>query len=260
MADDQVLYDAPVAGVARITFNSPAARNRWGRAQREMTDAFVTRALADPDVRAVVLTGAGGHFTAGGDIKEFGTFEVVEQLGNVRAAQTMARRILHADKPFIAAVEGYAAGAGVGAACLCDLIIGDPSTRFVVSFAKIGMTPDLGLHQTLSHRVGVARARRMLLRAETVGAEEALRIGLLDELVPTGGVQGRVLEIAAEFAAAPPNALAGIKRGILLTAIAMEAVLEYEAAAMAVSLTGREVAEGARAFLEKRAPNYRQEP
>jgi len=257
MADDPVLYDIPSPGVARITLNRPAERNRWGRTERALMDGLVARALADDEVRAVILTGAGGHFTAGGNIKEFGAIEVVEQLGNVRAAQAMARRILHADKPFIAAVEGWAAGAGVGVACLCDLIVGDPTTKFVLSFAKIGMTPDVGLHLTLAQRVGVARARRMLLRAETVDAEEALRIGLLDELAAPGGVQGRALEIAAAFAVAPPNALAGIKRGMLLTAIAMEAVLEYEASTMAVSLTGREVAEGARAFIEKRAPHFR---
>jgi 2-(1,2-epoxy-1,2-dihydrophenyl)acetyl-CoA isomerase len=257
MADDPVLYDVPAAGVARITLNRPAERNRWGRTERALIDALAAEALADPEVRAVILTGAGGHFTAGGNIKEFGAIEVVEQLGNVRAAQTMARRILQADKPFVAAVEGWAAGAGVGAACLCDVVVGDPTTKFVLSFAKIGMTPDLGLHQTLAQRVGVARARRMLLRAETVEAQEALSIGLLDELVGAGAVQDRALEIAQAFAAAPPNALAGIKRGMRLTAIAMEAVLEYEASTMAVSLTGREVAEGARAFLEKRAPDFR---
>jgi len=257
MSDDPVLYDIPAPGVARITYNCPAERNRMGRVEREMVDALVTRALADRDVRAVILTGAGGHFSAGGNIKDFGKVEVVDQLGNVRAAQTMARRILHSDKPFVAAVEGWAAGAGLGVACLCDLIVGDPTTRFAASFVKIGMTPDLGVHQTLAQRVGLARARRMLLRAETVDAEEALKIGLLDELVPAGTVQARALEIAAEFAAAPPNALAGVKRGVLLTAMAMEAVLEYEAAAMAVSMTGKEVAEGARAFIEKRAPDYR---
>lgn len=257
MADSDVLYDRPAPGVARITYNRPELRNPTGRAQRARTDALVDQALADDTVGAVIITGAGGHFCAGGDIREFGSVEVTEQLANVRKAQLLAGKILRADKPFIAAVEGFAAGAGVGIACLCDIIIGDANSKFALSFVKIGMTPDMGLTYTLSHRVGLARARRMLMRAETVAGEAALAVGLLDEFTEPGGVQARALAIATDLAQAPPGSLASLKRGIRVAGASLDAVLEYEAGAMAVALTGKEVAEGARAFLEKRRPNFR---
>ncbi len=257
MAENDVLYDKPAPGVARITFNRPRMRNPTGRMQRARMDELVTQALADDAVGAVIITGAGGHFCAGGDIREFGSVEITEQLANVRKAQVLAGKVLRADKPFIAAVEGYAAGAGVGIACLCDIIVGDENSKFALSFARIGMTPDMGLTYTLSHRVGLARARRLLMRAEQVEGLQALEIGLLDELAPPGGVQARALQIATELAEAPPSSLASLKRGIRVAGAALDSVLEYEAGAMAAALTGKEVAEGAKAFLEKRKPNFR---
>jgi len=235
--------------------NRPEVRNALGPIRVLLHETFQDL-FANDKVRAVILTGAGGHFCAGGDIKNFGTLEPTAQITSTRSAQTMVRGMLQGDKPLIAAVEGYAAGAGAGLACACDIIVGDPLTKFFLSFSKIGMVPDMGLMATLSHRLGLAHARRALLQALTYAGEDAYKAGLIDEFADEGGVQDRAVAVAADLAEKPSVAMASLKRGFYVAAGTIDAVVEYEAAAMAVALTGREVKEGAAAFLEKRDPKY----
>ena len=251
-----VLLDHPAPGVARITLNTPESRNAATPERGPLLRELIDDALEDDAVRAVVFTGAGGHFAAGGNVKTFAGREPLEVMGAVRAAQGMLRRVLQGDKPFVAAVEGYAAGAGVGLATMCDVIVADENSRFVLPFTRIGMTPDLGLHFTLGQRVGIARARRMLLLAETLDGREAERVGLVDQLAPAGRVQEAALVLASQLAAGPRAAMASLRRGFQVGANALEAVLEYEACAMAVAMTGAESREGVAAFIEKRAPVF----
>jgi len=253
---DDILLEHPAPHVARIVLNDPAERNRMGPERRKLLHRLFDQVLDDPDVRAIVLTGAGGVFCAGGNVKGFGTREPTQQLANIRGAQALARRMAQAEKPVVAAVEGFAAGAGVSYACLADVIVGDESSKFVMSFVRVGMTPDLGLHYTLGQRVGPARARRMLMLGQRFEGQAALDVGLLDELTPPGQVQSRALEIAQGLAEGPASALASLKRGIYVAGMGLDAVLEYEAAAMTAAMSGKEAAEGAAAFREKRPPKF----
>ncbi|ACG78958.1 enoyl-CoA hydratase/isomerase family protein [Phenylobacterium zucineum HLK1] len=251
-----VLLDRPAPRVARITLNTPETRNAASPGRTKLLRQLFDQALDDETVGAVVFTGAGGNFASGGNVKGFGTREPIEFLGSVRQAQALLRRVLQGDKPVVAAVEGFAAGAGVGMACMCDVIVADANTRFVFPFTRIGMVPDLGLHYTLGQRIGPARARRIMLLAQTLDGPDAERLGLVDELATAGQVQERALELAQQLAAGPPAAMASLRRGFYVAAAALESVLEYEAAAMAIAVTGHESREGVAAFLEKRPPRF----
>jgi enoyl-CoA hydratase/carnithine racemase len=140
---------------------------------------------------------------------------------------------------------------------MCDVVVGDANSTFLLPFVQIGMVPDLGLHATLSYRVGLARARRMLLMADRSDGKQAFTIGLVDVLAAPGEVQDRALEVARKLANGPASAIASMKRGICVAAAQLDAVLEYEAAAMTVAMTGVEVREGAQAFREHRPPQFR---
>lgn len=252
----RVILETLGDGVGRITLNDPQTRNAGGRERRILLHKAFVQMFDDPDVRAIILTGAGGNFSAGGDIKEFGAIEVTEQLTNVRGAQVLLRCMLQGTKPVVAAVEGFAAGAGVSLACACDVIVGDPGSKFALTFVRVGMVPDMGLHVTLAHRLGIGRARAALMLGQTFAGRQAADAGLIDEFVEEGQVQARALELARQLAAGPPVALASYKRGFYVAAGTIDAVAEFEAAAMAVALTGKEVREGAAAFLEKRTPRF----
>jgi len=247
----------PEPGVARITMNSIETRNAATPDLNRQLIRVIDEVLADDAVRAVVFTGAGGHFMAGGNVKGFGgKRDPLEIQASVRRTQSIVRRVMQGDKPWVAAVEGYAAGSGVGRAIMCDIVVGDENTKFVLPFTKVGMTPDLGLHITLGHRVGLAKARRMVLLNETVAGAEAEKIGLLDILAPNGEVQASAMQVATRLAAGPRGSMASLRRGFYVAAAAIDAVLEYEAGAMSTAMMGSESAEGAAAFLEKRKPIF----
>ena len=256
MSESPILVDRPSQRIGRITLNDPASRNAASPQRSRLMSEAIDALIADSEIRAIILTGAGGHFASGGNVKKFGDREPLEILGSVRRAQGMLRKVWLSEKPFIAAVEGYAAGAGVGMACMCDIVIGDPSAKFVLPFSRIGMVPDLGLHYTLGLRIGAARARKALLLGETFSAERALEIGLLDEQTEPGGVQTRAIALGEQLAKNAPGSVASLRRGFFVAASALDAVLEYEATAMAVHMSGAETKEGVRAFLEKRTPAF----
>lgn len=256
MSENSVVVDRPGNGIGRITLNDPASRNASSPQRSRLLSEAIDVLLGDGDVRAIILTGAGGHFASGGNVKNFGDREPLEILASVRRAQGMLRKVWLAEKPFVAAVEGYAAGAGVGIACMCDIVIGDPGTKFVLPFVRIGMVPDLGLHYSLGLRIGAARARKALLLGESFDATAALGLGLLDEVTEAGGVQARAIAIAEQLARNAPGAMASLRRGFFVASGALDAVLEYEATAMAVHMSGAETKEGVAAFLEKRPPVF----
>ena len=181
-----------------LTLNHPAKRNPLNKTIRDGLLAAFTRAEQDRDIRAIVVTGAGGNFCSGGDID---SMKEVSDLGagreRFRQTHQLARLMVGGSKPCIAAVEGWAAGAGIALALCCDLVIAAENARFMASFGRIGLVADFGLLRTLPLRVGHGRARNILLTGEAVGAAEAERIGLIDAMVPArrsveGGVgQGR---------------------------------------------------------------------
>jgi enoyl-CoA hydratase/carnithine racemase len=212
-----VLYEVRDA-VATITLNRPDARNAYSEAMvRELLDA-VDEADADEVVRAVVVTGAGPVFSAGGDLKAMrdrtGMFagDPAELRNQYRKGlQQITRRFDAFEKPVVAAVNGAAIGAGLDLALMADLRIASNDATFGSTFAKVGLIPGDGGAYLLTRVVGFARALDLVLTARIIGAPEALSMGLVTELAPTEEVVARAYERAEQIASLPPKAVQAAK-------------------------------------------------
>lgn len=249
------------AGVRTLTFNRPAAFNSFDLALKNETLAALHRAAADDSVRAVVLTGAGRAFCAGQDLKEH---LALVQAGDPRIATTVRdfynaaiTAITGMGKPVIAAVNGAAAGAGAAFAFACDLRIAAATATFSMAFAGVGLSADSGASYTLPRLIGSGRASRMMLLGERVGAEEALRIGMVDEVVAGEGLMGRAQEVAGSLAVGPTRAYALIKASLQSAASSdLASALEFEGRAQAELFAGTDHHEAISAFAAKRPPRF----
>lgn len=252
-----VIHETIASGIARIAINRPDKRNALNPETRGALIEAVTSALADDAVAALILSSTEGHFCAGGDIDSMAGLDVNSGRARMKENHRLARLLADAEKPVIAAVEGYAVGAGAGLALLCDSIVLAKSGAIGFPFFRVGLTPDYGILYTLPRRVGAARARQILLYARMLKGQEAVDEGLADELVPDGEAEIWALERAQALAAMPPHSFALTKRALALQPQTLDAALEMEAMAQALSFVGPEFAEGRAAFQEKRKPNFR---
>ncbi len=236
-----------------LGISQPARRNALSMAIREQLTAALDRAETDRAIRAVVLTGAGGTFSAGGDISGMKVADIPSGRERFRRTHHMVHALMQSSKPIIAAVEGWAAGAGLSLALCCDTVVAAEDARFVASFGKIGLVADCGLFYTLPQRVGMGRARQILLYGEPVDAVTGERIGLVDHVAPKHGALDRALERARAVAEIAPLPIAMTKRYL---AEGLEAALEFERDAQAMMFLTADHREGAAAFLGKRKPAF----
>jgi len=169
----------------------------------------------------------------------------------------MVHAIAGTEKPVIAAVSGFAVGAGAGISLLADTVVMGESATIGFPFFRVGLVPDYGILYSLPRRVGVARARQILLYARMLKGRDAYDAGLADELVDDGDVEARAVERAQELAAMPPHAFGIVKRQLDLWPTSLEGALEMEAMAQAACFTTSEFVEGRTAFREKRPPRFR---
>jgi len=241
--------------VLTITLNRPEKLN----ALDASVHAGLREALAeaaDPDVRAVVLTGAGRGFSVGQDLGEF------SEVGDIGAAlreryhpNVLAIRSL--EKPVLAAVNGVAAGAGLSLACACDLRIAADSATFVPGFIGLGLVPDAGGAYFLGRLLGTSRAFELMASGRRLSAEEALDWGLVSEVVPEDGFGERAAEVAARWAAGPTRGIALTKRLFdSAERASLEETLALEAELQAEATSTQDFAEGVAAFLEKRQAEF----
>ena len=240
-----------------VTLNRPDRMN----ALTEGVHAALAAALAEaaaPGVRAVVLTGAGRAFCVGQDIDAFpGEPEAVgELLRRVYHPNVLALRAL--EKPVIAAVNGPAAGAGLGLAMACDLRIAGISATFVPAFTAIGLVPDTGITRTLARVIGPGRAAEWMITGERLSADDARARGLVSRVVPDAELAAEAAALAADLAARPTRALA-LTKALFEHAPAtpLDAQLESEAAAQVLAAGSEDFAEGVAAFREKRPPAFK---
>lgn len=246
-------------GVLRVTFNRPDVFNAFSD---EMTLGFVTAlesAPARPDVRAVVITGTGVAFNAGADISGEDAHERFD-VRALDAANRMVRAVIACDKPVLAAVNGVAAGVGCSIALACDLVVAASSASFLLAFARIGLMPDGGASYTVAASIGRARAMRMALLAEPLTAADAFDAGLVSHVVPDAELPETVDKLARRLASGPPLGFAATKKAInLATLDGLDAALERERTGQTILLRTSDVAEGMRAFSERRRPEFRGE-
>jgi 2-(1,2-epoxy-1,2-dihydrophenyl)acetyl-CoA isomerase len=268
-------------GVAVLTFNRPERRNAL---HPEMFRGFarvLPRLADDPDVGAIMLTGAGRAFCAGGDVKaqseraeaaagassgassggpSTGAASAIEaRINDLRSRQAEVSAALH-DHPkvTIAALPGAAAGAGLSIALACDLRIAAESAVITTAFAKVGFSGDFGGSWFLTQLIGSAKARELYLTSDRVPAAEALRLGIVNRVAPDDGFEEAALEYARSFAGGPTLAYRYIKENINRAERAdLRTHLDAEAVAMTRLSASEDHREAARAFVEKRAPQFR---
>lgn len=242
-----------IGAVAVVTLNRPDKLNAIDIPLRLALADAIEAADGDPSVRAIVLTGAGRAFCSGGDIASMERMDPQQALERAQLAQRVIRAIWSTGKPVVAAVEGAAFGAGTALAAACDRVVAAQDAKFATTFTKVGLAGDMGAYVSLPTRVGVARARQMLLLPRIIGAQEALDIGLVDALVEPGTARAAALEDATRLASGPADAFAVIK-SLLAVAPGLSPfdVLDREAAAQAELFGSDDFVEGVTAFQEKR--------
>lgn len=254
--DDRVVTVTDRDGARVLTLNRPDARNAIDIPMRERLLAELRRAADDPAVRAIVLTGAGGTFSAGGDVRSMEGADPDAVRARLAPVHQAVRLIATCGTPVIAAVEGAAAGLGVSLAAVCDHVVAAEDARFVAAFGRVGLVADGGLLWTLPQRVGMGRAKEMLVFGRTVPAPRAYEIGLADSLAPSGTALGAALDLAAEAAALAPLSVAAAKRLLARADHSLKRLLESEREEQAALFGTADFAEGRAAFAERRPPRF----
>ncbi len=256
-ADRPEVLTARDGGVLTITLNRPDVLNAFNAAMHEGLAAALKDAR-DPDVRAVVLTGAGRGFCVGQDLNEFReeAGDIGARLRGTYSPNVVALRAL--EKPVIAAVNGPAAGAGLSFACACDVRIASDRATFVPAFINIGLVPDTGASYFVAQLLGYARAFEWLVSGRRLTAAEAHGFGLVSEVVEDDALGDRTAELAASLAAKPTRGIGMTKRLLDRAATqTLEEQLEWEAQLQAAAARSEDFSEGVAAFLEKREPRFR---
>jgi enoyl-CoA hydratase len=229
----------------------------------ERRDAVAVLTLRRPDqhtdVRALVVTGEGKAFSAGADIKEFRALDgPMAFRGFIEDLERTLRRIAQLPQPSVAAINGMAFGGGLELAMACDLRVADPAAKLGVPEIKLGLLPGAGGTQRLPRLVPAAVATQMILTGDPVTADDALRIGLVNEVTESGGALARALDLASSLATGAPLALAAAKRlRDRAGSLPLDAALELERETVALLFATEDRVEGTAAFVEKRPPRFR---
>lgn len=245
--------------VAYVTLNRPDGGNAMNlQLGRDLFDA-ARRCEADRSVRAVVLTGAGKSFCFGGDLRGM-LVESGDNLGGYLRELTAdlhdaILRFTHMDAPVIAAVNGTAAGAGIGLVAMADLTVAAEGAKFSLAYTGVGLTPDGSTSWFLPRAVGYKRAMELMLTNRVLTAAEALNWGLVNQVVPNGEALNEATKLALRLAAGPRSAFGRAKR-LMGSSMDLAQQLDDESRAIAVQGPSPEGREGIQAFLEKRPPRY----
>ena len=242
--------------IARILINCPEKRNALTLEIKHGVRAAYEETFKSPDVRAIVITGSGGVFCAGGDVSDMAKQDNVRMLNHLRVAHDTVRMCNLAEKPIIAAIEGPAMGSGAGIALLADTIVAGESASMGFPFHRVGLIPDFGTLHTLPRKIGINRAKQAMLYAQVIKAAEAEKIGLFDHVVADENVQDKAIELAEKLAAMPALTLSRTKRIFSKMPTSSDLALDLEAYAQTLCLEGEEHKEGAASFMEKRKADF----
>jgi len=247
--------------VGHITLNRPEAANTINlELARELMYAIM-QCDEDPLIRAVLISGAGPLFCAGGDLRSFADQgeNLPHHLKEITTYLHVAMSYLvRMDPPAVAAVHGSAAGAGLSLACACDMALAAESARFTMAYTRLGLTPDGGATYTLTRLVGLKRTLEMALTNRILSAEEALDWGIVSRVVPEKDLITEAKALAGQLAAGPTKTF-GVTKRLLQSGLteSFEAQMKYESRSIAEMARTADGREGIGAFLEKRAPNFK---
>lgn len=262
MADE--LLESMTDGVALLTMNRPDRLNALSTTMLDRMLEALGRLGADPEVGAIVLTGAGRAFCAGGDVKamaegsEMGGETLEDRAHGLRARMEVSRLLHEVPRPTIAMIRGAAAGAGLSLALACDLRVAGESARLGTAFARVGYSGDFGGSYFLTRLVGTARARELYYTAELVDAARALALGMVNRVVLDADLEGETMALASRLARGPRIALRYMKRNLNAAETgSLEELLDLEAWHHTRCGMTDDHREAARAFVEKREPVFR---
>jgi enoyl-CoA hydratase/carnithine racemase len=259
MSEQVVSISRPEAGVAIITLNRPAARNSLNWHSWEQLALAIAELETDSDCRAVILTGAGGYFCAGGDIKSSPVRGkgLAAPAARLSTGHKVLLALVNLPQPVIAAVEGPAFGAGWSLALACDIVLASEQAEFSAAFVLRGLVPDAGATWFLQRALGRQRASRLLFTGQRLSAGEAKDYGLVSQTCATGQALDQALTLARSLAAGAPESLR-LTKGLVRGAqdLSLERFLEMEWLSVTLDLTGPDAAEGRAAFAEKRQPDF----
>jgi 2-(1,2-epoxy-1,2-dihydrophenyl)acetyl-CoA isomerase len=256
-------------GIAVLTMNRPESLNALSGEMMEGLSEAVPRLAEDPDVKVIVLTGAGRGFCAGGDVKGMAgrnapsagsnskPLTLEERARGLRKGMEVSRILYQCSKPTIAMMRGPAAGAGLSLGLACDMRIASETIRFTTAFVNVGASGDYGGSYFLTKLVGGAKARELYFTGRKIEGEEALQLGIVNHLVPDGELENKTMELAGQIAAGPTIALQYMKQNLNAAETgSLEQIFDMEALAMTRTMMTEDHKEAARAFVEKRAPNF----
>jgi 2-(1,2-epoxy-1,2-dihydrophenyl)acetyl-CoA isomerase len=262
MAGEKPLASVEIRGsVGWVTLDRPDRMNAMSRALLEQLLAILQELSGDATVRAVVLTGAGSSFCAGGDLRQSlkeitGDGPIAEQTAELRRFMRTSQLLAEMDKPTIAAVNGACAGGGLGLALAADIRLASENAVFTTGFLTVGVSGDFGTTWGLSRAVGPALARELYLTGRRLGADEALRLGLVSAVHPADELMAAAEAVAVSVARQAPLAVRAIKRNFNALPASLAEVLEMEAARHVRCTNSADAEEARLAFLDKRPPNF----
>lgn len=248
-------------GVAIVTLNRPAAKNALTSGMFDELTALFKAFRDDDEVRSVVLSGAGGDFCAGGDVKgmgQGGPRTPEQRRTGMARCRDLAIAMASLDKPVIAALDGVAYGAGVSLALLADIVLVSKRVRMALVFHRIGLVPDVGAWYTLPRAVGPQRAKELIFSAREFGAAEAKEMGLAMEVLAPEALLPRALAIAHSFEGASATALSLSKQALRASLQSeLPTMLDLEAAAQAIAIGSDYARESVRRFVAKEPAQFR---
>jgi 2-(1,2-epoxy-1,2-dihydrophenyl)acetyl-CoA isomerase len=243
--------------VAIVTLNLPEKRNTLSVEMRHQLIEILEALQPDEVCRAIVLTGAGGSFCAGGDIAAMRSDDPAGARHRLVLAQRIVRLLMAGQKPTVAAVEGHALGGGFALALACDKVVAHPMAKFGASYARLGLMPDMALLWTLPQRVGMGKAKEIMMLGRTFAGEAAAALGIVDVLADPRPALEVALEEAHELAAAPPLAVALIKAAFARGPMDLEAMFALEADGQTILYQTADHAEAREAFFARRPAAFR---
>lgn len=244
-------------GIMKLQLNRPDSLNAFNAEMIQELKAGLLEAKSNPEVKVVVLSGAGRAFSAGGDIKNMGKRTPVQSYEHIGNLNGLIQLMHDLEKPIIGAVHGYAAGYGFSLALACDIILAAEGTKFIVSFSKVGLVSDGGGIYFLSKLIGLQRTKELYFTAEPLSVEEASSLGIVNHVYSQETFEQEVAEFASKIAAGPSRSYSFIKK---LANQSLESslteLLEQERFSQTLASTTEDHAEGIAAFKEKRNPNF----
>lgn len=257
-SDGQSVLLRREGAVAVVTLNEPTSLNALSAGIKDGIERHVPALVADPEVRAIVITGTGRAFCAGGDIRAFDQRDTTAMRLRMQRTYRWLIPLMTADKPVITAVNGIAAGAGFSLALAGDVVCASTEARFKPGFPGLGAVPDLALAYSLPRAVGTVRAKDILLFNREVPAEQAHAMGMVAHLAEPDALIDTALSLATTLAAGPTMAY-GLTKQLLQRAyeLPLEGFLELEAMAQATAFGSADFAEGVAAFRGKRKPEFK---